>query len=347
MRQRVTSRDVAEKAGVSRVTVSMILSGSTRGSFSDATRQRVLAAAEELGYRPNAAGRMLVSGSTETIGLVVCHAELLRYDGFIPQVLQAIAKVNQSHGYRVLLEVVEGNSTPDAYAEMVRSRQIDGMIVIDPATNDAQLRALIDEHFPLVLLGSVRHPGEHSVNFSTRQAIEMAVDHLVGLGHTRIAHVTYSPVGYVATDARLAAFRRALEKHGLEFEAGRIAYGAFSAESGAAATRALLSKLEVPPTAILAGNDTIALGVMSALDALGLSIPDDVAVIGFDNLPISPFMRPALTTINNPATLQGTIAAEMLIRLLRREPVEPARVRVPVELVIRASSGVGLKGRAP
>jgi LacI family transcriptional regulator len=336
---------VAEKAGVSRVTVSMILSGSRAGSFSEATRKRVLDAAEELGYRPNAAGRMLVSGSTETIGLEVCHAELLRYDGFIPQVLQAIAKVNQSDGYRVLLEVVEGNSTPDAYAEMVRSRQIDGMIVIDPATNDGQLRALIDEHFPLVLLGSVRHPGEHSVNFSTRQAIEMAVDHLVDLGHTRIGHVTYSPVGYVATDARLAAFRRALDKHGLEFDSKRIGYGAFSAASGDAATRAMLSGLDTPPTAILAGNDTIALGVMSALNAAGLSIPGDVAVIGFDNLPISPFMRPSLTTINNPATQQGTIAAQMLIKLLRRQPVDIARVRVPVELVVRESSGGRLEAR--
>lgn len=317
----------------------MILNRSSNVSFSDATRQRVIQAAEDLGYRPNAAGRMLVSGNTETIGLVVCHAELLRYDGFIPQVLQAIAKVNQNHGYRVLLEVVEGNSTPDAYANMVDSRQIDGMIVIDPATNDPQLRSLIDERFPLVLLGSVRHPGEHSVNFSTRRAVEMAVDHLVELGHSSIGHVTYSPSGYVATDARLVAFRRALDKHGLELVEDHISYGAFSSESGEAAMREILARDRPPPTAVLAGNDTIALGVLSAIQARGMSVPEDISVVGFDNLPISGFTNPSLTTINNPANLQGTLAAEMLVQLLRREVVVTPRLRVDVELVVRKSTG--------
>jgi DNA-binding LacI/PurR family transcriptional regulator len=338
MKKRITSRDVAEKAGVSRVTVSMILNRSSAVSFSDATRQRVMEAAEELGYRPNAAGRMLVRGNTETIGLVVCHAELLRYDGFIPQVLQAIAKVNQKHGYRVLLEVVEGNGTPDAYANMVDSRQIDGMIVIDPATDDPQLRALIDEKFPLVLLGSVRHPNEHSVNFSTRRAVGMAVDHLVELGHRRIGHITYSPAGYVATDARLNALQRALEKHELELDGRFVGYGAFSAESGYAATMEMLDRSSRLPTAILAGNDTIALGVMSAISKLGLRVPNDIAVVGFDNLPISAFTNPSLTTINNPATMQGTMAAEMLVKLLRREAVEQPRIRVDVDLIVRASS---------
>jgi LacI family transcriptional regulator len=336
MRRRVTSRDVAEKAGVSRVTVSMILNRSSTASFSDATRKRVMEAAEELGYRPNAAGRMLVKGNSETIGLVVCHAELLRYDGFIPQVLHAIARVNQAHGYRVLLEVVEGNTTPDAYRNMVDSRQIDGLIVIDPATDDPQLRTLVDENFPLVLLGSVRHAAEHSINFSTRRAVEMTIDHLVGLGHQHIAHVSYSPPGYVATDARLAAFRHALEKHGLD-PAAPVAYGAFSSASGYEATKQLLAG-SVRPTAIFAGNDTIAIGVIAALFEAGLRVPQDIAVTGFDNLPVSRFLSPPLTTINNPADEQGTLAAEMLIRLLRREPVQNNRIRVPVELVVRASS---------
>ena len=98
---------------------------------------------------------------------------------------------------------------------MVRSRQIDGLIVIDPASDDPQLHHMIDEGFPLVLLGSVRHAGEHSVNFSTRRAVSILVDHLAALGHSAIAHVTYSPAGYVATDARLSAYRDAMQRHGL------------------------------------------------------------------------------------------------------------------------------------
>lgn len=338
MRKRVTSHDVAERAGVSRVTVSMILNRSGSASFSDATRKRVLEAASELGYRPNAAARMLVRGHTETIGLVVCHAELLRYDGFIPQVMHAIATVNQQHGYRVLLEVVEGNDTPDAYAKLVDSRQIDGLIVIDPATGDPQLRQLIDEGFPMVLLGSVRHPAEHSINFSTRRAVELAIDHLVELGHRRIAHVTHSPAGYVSADARLAAYRRALERRGLPFDQELVAYGAFSSESGFMAMTSLLGRIPRPPTAVLSGNDTIALGVVSAIIESGLRVPQDVAVVGFDNLPIAQFMQPPLTTINNPGTEQGILAAEMLIKLLRGTEVPVPRVRVPVELVVRQST---------
>ena len=343
MSKKVTSHDVAERAGVSRVTVSMILNRKSGASFSEATRQRVFAAAEDLGYRPNAAGRMLVSGTTESIGLVVCHAELLRFDGFIPQVLQAIAKVNQRHGYRVLLDVVENNAQPDAYATMVRSRQIDGLIVIDPASDDPQLRDLIEENFPLVLLGSVRHPREHSVNFSTRRAIGLELDHLVGLGHRAIAHVTYSPAGYVATDARLAAYFLALARHGLQPEERWVAHGAFSAASGYAATRELLGRDGPRPTAILAGNDTIALGVIAAIVESGLRVPQDIAVVGFDDLPIAPFMQPALTTIHNPAALQGELAAEMLVKLLRHEEVEASRIRVPVDLVIRKSCGQALR----
>jgi LacI family transcriptional regulator len=342
MSKKVTSRDVAERAGVSRVTVSMILNRTSGASFSEATRKRVFEAAEDLGYRPNAAGRMLVSGTTETIGLVVCHAELLRYDGFIPQVLKAIAVVCRQHGYRMLLDVVEDNARPDAYASMVRSRQIDGLIVIDPASDDPQLHALIEDNYPLVLLGSVRHPREHSVNFSTRRAIGMEVDHLVRLGHRRIAHVTYSPAGYVATDARLTAYHAALTRHGLPQDDLLIAHGAFSAESGFLATRELLARGGERPTAILAGNDTIALGAIAAIVDAGLDVPRDVAVVGFDDLPTAAFMQPALTTIHNPADQQGELAANMLVKLLRHEPVETSRVRVAVNLVVRRSCGGGL-----
>jgi DNA-binding LacI/PurR family transcriptional regulator len=343
MRKKVTSHDVAERAGVSRVTVSMILNRASGSSFSEATRQRVLAAAEDLGYRPNVAGRMLVSGMTETIGLVVCHAELLRFDGFIPQVLQAITKVNQRHGYRVLLDVVEGNVRPDAYASMVHSRQIDGLIVIDPATDDPQLHRLIDEGFPLVLLGSVRHAGEHSVNFPTRRAIGMEIDHLVRLGHRSLAYITYSPAGFVATDSRLAAYFSALAKHGLPQDERWIAYGAFSAESGYLATREVLDRGGPRPTVVLAGNDTIALGVIAAIAEAGLRVPHDIAVVGFDDLPTAPFMQPPLTTIHNPAAQQGELAAEMLVKLLAHEPVETPRIRVPVNLVVRASCGNDLE----
>jgi DNA-binding LacI/PurR family transcriptional regulator len=146
----------------------------------------------------------------------------------------------------------------------------------------------------------------------------------------------------VATDARLAAYFGALARHKLPEDERWIAYGAFSAESGYLATRELLARQGPRPTAILAGNDTIALGVIAAIVEAGLSVPHDIAVVGFDDLPIAPFMQPPLTTIHNPAALQGEVAAEMLVRLLRHEQVETPRIRVPVNLVVRQSCGQAL-----
>ena len=339
MAPRVTSHDVARRAGVSRATVSTVLNQVQGVSISQATRQRVLLAAAELSYKPNSAARMLVRGNTETVGLVVTHPELLSVDGFVPQLLHAIGRVSQQSGYRVLLEVVDQKSDPDAFVDLVESARIDGLIVLNPLTEDLRLRALIERDFPIVLLGSVRHPSEHSVNFSTREAIDKAVGHLVALGHRRIGHVTFSPPGNVATDARLAAYRRGLGAHGLVADDRLVAYGSFSAESGYEAMRALLRQPIELPTALLAGNDTIALGVIAAVKDSGLDIPRDMAVIGFDDLPIAAFLRPALTTIRTPAEEQGELAARMMIKLLRGEPIETRRVIVPTTLVIRQSSG--------
>lgn len=338
MRGKVTSRDVAALAGVSRGAVSMILGG--RGAaFAEETRARVREAARTLGYAPSAAGRMLVRGSAETIGVVVCHSEMLAHDGFVPQVLGAVAAACRRHGHRVILEVLDGGDGAETYRALVAGRQIDGIIVIDPASGDPELHALIEEGFPLVLLGSVQHRGEASVNFSTRMAIEALVDHLHARGHRRFAFVSHSPAGYVATDARLAALRGALGRRGLTLAEDHVAHGAFSARSGFEATRLLLAGGLEPPAALFAGNDTIAVGALAALAERGLEVPEDVAVTGFDDLPHSAFLAPPLTTVATFAARQGEIAAEMLMSLLRGEHLGHRRVRVPIDLVVRTSTG--------
>jgi LacI family transcriptional regulator len=338
-RRRITSHDVARRAGVSRATVSMVLNRSDAVTLSAETRQRVFDAAAELGYRPNSAARMLVRGDTETIGLVVTHPQVLSVDGFVPQLLYGISQVNRESGYRVLLEGVEPGAGLHAYADLVESRRIDGMIVLNPPTDAPQIHALIDQGFPLVLLGSVRHPREHACNFSTRRAIRRSVDHLVGLGHRAIAHIGFSPPGFVATDARLNSYRESLTAHGIAPDDRLVAYGAFSAESGHAAMQELLARGGERPTALLAGNDTIALGAMAAITDAGLSVPDDIAIVGFDDLPFAAQLRPALTTVRNPGVEQGRQAAQLLIRLLKGEPIAQRRIALPTELIIRDSCG--------
>lgn len=332
---RVTSHDVARRAGVSRATVSLVLNRSQSVTLSKETRERVLQAAADLGYKPNSAGRMLVSGLTETIGLLVSDPSILLVDQFIPQVLYGIEKANREMGFHVLVEGLEASG--GAYDNLVESRRIDGLIVVNPRAGDKALVSLIEKDFPLVLVGSVRHPAEVSVTFTTRGVIDKAVDHVVGLGHSRIGAITFSPRDFVSTNARLTALAGGLARHGLSLDEDAVGDGNFSAESGYLAAKALLAR-RPDLTAIFAGNDTIAIGVMNAAHELGRRVPGDLSIVGFDDLPFARWLTPPLTTIRTDGVRQGMIAAEMLFARLKRRPLENPRVRMEPELIVRDST---------
>lgn len=334
---RVTSHDVARRAGVSRATVSLVLNRSESVTLSKETRERVLQAAADLGYKPNSAGRMLVSGLTETIGLLVSDPSILLVDQYIPQLLYGIEKANRQMGFHVLVEGLEARGEAGAYDNLVESRRIDGLIVVNPRAGDEALVSLIDKGFPLVLVGSVRHPSEVSVTFTTRNVIGEAVDHVVGLGHRRIGAIAFSPRDFVSTSARLAALAAGLERHGLTLDDDAVSDGNFSAESGYLAAKALLAR-RPDLTTIFAGNDTIAIGVLNAAQELGRRVPADLSIVGFDDLPFARWLTPALTTIRTDGVRQGMIAAEMLFARLNQRPLDNARVRMEPELVVRAST---------
>ena len=343
---RVTSREVAARAGVSRTTVSMVLNDPKVSAIGEETRARVLEAAAQLGYTPNSAARVLVRGRTETIGLVLSQPELLTIDGFVPQLVLGISRVAEQLGYRMLFETVHDPERSSAYLELVGGKRIDGLIVLNPRVEDGGLRRLIDTGFPVVLVGTIRHPKEYSVNFHTGAAVRALVDHLASLGHTRIAHLALSAPGPIATNARLVGFRRAMQLAGLEVDERLIAHGAYSAESGQGATAELL-RGGARFSALFAGNDTLALGAMAALREHGLRVPEDVAVVGFDDLPFSAFTNPPLTTVRNPGIAQGELAAQKLLALLRHEPV-PERISfIETALVVRGSCGAQLARRPP
>lgn len=334
--EKVTSHDVARRAGVSRTTVSIVLNQSKNVVLSAETRERVLRAASDLGYRPNSAARMLVKGNTETIGLVISRPEILPHDGFIPQLLLGISRVNQQHGFRVLVEGLDVDDAPRTYLSLVEERRIDGLIVLNPRTDDSDLRSLVDRDFPLVLIGSIRHQQEYSVNFSTQFGMDRAASHLIALGHRRIGAVTFSPQGLIATDIRLSSLSKALAGHNVALNPDDVEYGNFSAESGYEAAKKLL-QTRPDLTAIVAGNDTIAIGIMSAARQLGRDIPGDLSVIGFDDLPFAAYLNPPLTTIRVDAVAQGAAAAGLLIRKLRGETIENRRLQVETKFIERGS----------
>lgn len=340
-KKRPTSHQVAKRAGVSRSTVSFILNDVPGMKFTEETRERVLQAALELGYVPDAAARTLASGQTRTVGLVIFSPEHLRVDAFIPQVLYSLHAVCREAGFRVIVETVEDVRQPDAYLSLVRAKQIDGLVVLNTRSDDEQLPRLIGEGFPVVTLGRVGHPGEHSVNH--RAGTRLLMGHLIGLGYTRIAHITYAPLQYRSSDRRLADYRRALERAGIGYDPALVRHGNYSAESGFEAMRSLL---EERPRAVFCGNDTIAFGALAALREAGLRVPEDVAVVGYDDIPTAAYAAPPLTTIHTPALEQGRLAGEMLIQLVRGETPPEPQIILPSKLVVRCSCGAPEAARA-
>lgn len=335
--RKITSHDVARAAGVSRATVSIVLNRSKSVSISDETRRRVEIAAAELGYRPNSVARMLKSGATRTIGLVIADLDIARFDAFIPTLFWSIGQVVRSAGYDLLLESPDRSVPGNPYSALAESRRIDGLLIQGPRLHDPALAELIDGGFPTVVIGTAGHPRQYSVNVASRPRLREAVDRMVALGHRNFGYVAFSPADYVATARRIEATREALREHGIDLDDAAIRYGDFSAESGHREAAALM---EARPdlTAIIAGNDTIALGVISALSQRGLSVPEDVSVLGFDDLPFAAHLVPPLTTIRVDAAWQGREAAELLLRRLGGEEGERRLMR-EASLVWRDSVG--------
>lgn len=340
-----TSHDVAKLAGVARSTVSHVLNGTESVKLSEDTKEKVRKAARILGYRPNSAALMLKKGTTDTVGLLITERASLRVDGFIPLLHHAIADVIRAEGFSLLLETFERREGVNPYNDLVVSRRIDGLLVLSPHVGDQDLSDLIESGFPVVLIGSIGHPEEVCVSSTSAESTDNAVAHILGLGHRRIGCVPFSSVGFSATDARLEELRASLLSKGVTLDDAAVVRADFSAESGYEATLALMNACP-DTTVIFAGNDTIALGVIGALSRMGLSVPDDVSVVGFDDLPFAAYVAPPLTTIRNDAEAQGRIAAELLVRRLRGLPIDEPRFSMTSEFIERESSAAA-RARAP
>ncbi len=336
--KRPTSLEVARRAGVSRSTVSFALNGVAAANISAATRARVLQAARELGNVPDAAARTLATGRTDTLGLVICRAEHLRVDAFVPQALHGVYRVARGRGFRVVVEALEDPDEPNAYLQLVRAKQVDGLVVINPRHGDRQLSGLVKGGFPLVIMGASEVFEAHTVSTAHNAApAKGATEHLLRLGHTRVAHVSYGSFEYQGTTERLQGYQQALAGAGLPFDRTLVREGDFSPESGYAAMNSLL-EVGADFTAVFVSNDTVALGALAALRAHRRRIPDDVAVVGYDDIPLAAFAAPPLTTVRSPALEHGELAAEILIALVRGEEVKN-KVPLATELVVRASCG--------
>jgi len=344
-RRRVTSSMVAERAGVSRTTVSFVLNARERSGIPAATRARVLEAARELGYVPSAAARTLASGQTRTVGFVVCDARHLLTDAFLAQAIFTLTEVAHARGFRVLVEAVDDPSRPQAYQALVRAARIDGMVLMNPRSDDRQLASLIASGYPLVTIGRPPHPGGHMLDVDNVAAERLATEHLVRTGRRRLAHLGYGAPAYTTVAERLEGFRSALAAAGVAFDERLVTFGNYSADSGAEAVRALLMRLghvrgaPSPFDALVCGNDTVAFGALTALREAGLEVPGDVAVVGFDDIPMAAHAAPPLTTVRSPLLAMGEAAGHLVLDLIETGQQAPTQRLLPTTLMVRHSCG--------
>jgi DNA-binding LacI/PurR family transcriptional regulator len=343
MSRLITSHDIAKAAGVSRTTVSYVLSNRPGVSVSGKTRRRVLATARRLGYVPNSAAAMLVTGRSKSIGLVLSRPELISVDGFIPIMVHGLNEVCSARGYRLLMEAVPDPPGVDDYLRLAKSKRVDSMIVLNPRKGDPALRKVIETTFPVLVAGSAEQSRESAIGTQDRQGSRKATEHLLSLGHKRVAHISYASLNYHGALLRLEGYRLALEAAKIPYDKSLFAEGDFTAQSGYDAMKRILAS-HSRPTALFAGNDTIATGAMLALREADLSVPDNFAVVGYDDLPIASYTCPPLTTIRTHPFEQGKLLAEAAIALMNSEKVGSQQDALPLELVIRNSCGVRNSG---
>lgn len=338
-----TSQEVAARAGVSRTTVSFVLNNVRNKGISQATRDKVLAVARELGHEPNAAARILAGGATGTVALVIPRASHLYADVFLCQLVASINQECHLHGLKMLIESTdEDGRDPGAFLDLIRSRRIDGLIVVNPSlAGRKHLNLIADADIPMVVFGAGLPDVEryHTCGNDTSAAAKLVVNHLAGLGHEQIAFVNFAKPEYLAVNERERGWREAMEENGLDVDPRWVTHADITVESGYVATRELLGR-NVKFTALFAGNDTIAFGAMRALREAGFDMPRDVAIVGYDDIPMAAYASPPLTTIRTDTAGLGRDAMHLLLTLLRRsEGVVRLRHEKPVELVIRSSCG--------
>lgn len=341
----VTLADVARLAGVSSATASRVINGSPKPVAED-LRERVLAAVAQLRYVPNAHAQQLARPQRTAIGVIVHDVS----DPYFAEITRGLQRVAGEHGR--LLVICNSYADPErelAYVELLRAQQVHALVLAGSGYHDpdftqrinSQLQAYTYSGGRVSVIGRHDHIGSAVIPDNTEGG-RLACAKLYEHGHERIV-VIAGPQGLTTTTDRLTGVRRAAEDHGTSLDPARVRYADFTRDGGAAAARELLDA--VPGlTAIVAFNDTMAVGALAALRERGIRVPDDVSVVGFDDMPIAADVTPALTTVRLPLIEMGVLA--MRLALADRESAD-RREEVPVSLVLRDSSGPSATPRLP
>lgn len=319
-----TIRDVARYANVSVGTVSNVLNGSPL--VKDETRKRVIEAIEALSFHPAAAARSLSTKRTNTIGMV--RTELRPYNTkieFDPVVLDLISGVTteaiDSGVGLTFWTIPVGAQETALYRRLVSARQVDGLILFAPREHDPRITYLMEREFPFVVFGRNSSQRDfHWIDVDGAYGIRLAVDHLVERGHQRIGYIG-PPSEQSLAEQRWLGFTQGMSAHGLPIDGELIFEGDFTERSGQLGAHHLLEQPQ-PPTAILCNNDRMAFGAMREAQSHGKVVGRDVAIIGFDDIPLARYTHPALTTIQQPVQEIGSLLFRLLQAVIEGEPTE-------------------------
>lgn len=332
-----TIRDVAREAGVSVATVSRTFSGAQH--VRPEARERVMATARKLGYRPNAVARSLRAQNTGTLGLVIPNVK----NPFFTAVARAVEDAAREWGYSLMLCNSDENPDKEAeYLEVLLEKRVDGMIVSPARSASPHLEEVTRGGVPMVFLDRyVRGVEAPVVRADGRRAVDRLVEYLVGLGHERLSIIS-GPPETVPGAERLRAFLEGAEVRGVPVAPECVRVGDFRRESGARAMRELLN-LDEPPTAVFAANNLMTLGALQTLHGAGVRIPDEVSLAGFDDVPWFELLAPPLTAISQPVSELGAAAARMLPRMVEGKE-KPSSLILEAELVVRGSCRRAVRG---
>lgn len=362
MAERLTIQDIARLAGVSKATVSRVLN--QKPDVDPETRQRILRIMAEQGFVPSITASGLAGGRTRMVGVLVPS---LTWQ-FIPEILQGVAEIIENSSYELLLYSISPNKDRVAAIDRILDTKLTaGLLVIVPGQALPRLQQLHEEGTPVVVIDDQHLPANLPwVGADNRLGAYHAVRHLINLGHRRIAHIQ-GPSSYQCSHERYQGYAQALLEAGLMPDPKLIVQGDFEIASGRACARQLLA-LEERPTAIFAANDNMAWGVLEVAEDARLRVPDDLAVVGFDDTVPSSHKRPPLTTVRQPFQEMGQRAAEVLLWLVDSPrpvangwptppslkvpvpapvPLDPVRIQLPTSLIVRQSCGADRLEAAP
>ena len=334
-RARATITDVASEAGVHPSTVSRVLNDHSGSAIRPATRERVFAAADRLGYRPSALARSLRLQRTLTLGMLVPDIT----NPFFSSIIKGAEDAARERGYNLILCNTEDEPEREAtYLRVLQERQVDGLLIASSQMTDDTIAELREQAFPFVLLNrATQSAADLAVVVDNHAAAVEVVAYLAALGHRRVGHIS-GPQNTTTGLERREGYRAGVLAGGLADEPSLVVEAAaFTEEAG---HRALGIMLAGParPTAVFAANDLIAVGMLQRLREMGAPVPGCLSIVGFNDIPLAGLLEPALTTVRVPQLEMGVAGAHLLIDRLEGRPIGDVRLTLRTELVIRASS---------